>query len=95
RHLASSEARMVVVNLEDLWMDPRPQNVPGTTDKHPNWRRRARHGLERFRDRQDVTTTLSDVDSARKRGRARAPAGPARRTGAKAHRPDVSTAAPG
>ncbi|MFN2590452.1 MAG: 4-alpha-glucanotransferase [Actinomycetota bacterium] len=94
RYLASSEARIVVVNLEDLWLDPRPQNVPGTRE-HPNWRRRARHGLEGFRDRQEVTTTLSDVDSARKRGRARAPARPSRRTSAKPHRPDVSNAAPG
>ena len=29
-HLAASPARMVLVNLEDLWRETEPQNVPGT-----------------------------------------------------------------
>jgi len=35
---------LVLVNLEDLWHERRPQNVPGTHHERPNWRRRARHG---------------------------------------------------
>lgn len=46
--LARSEAGMVIVNLEDLWLEVNPQNVPGTGPRqHPNWRRRARYALER------------------------------------------------
>lgn len=45
--LARSEAGMVIVNLEDLWLEPHPQNVPGTGPRErSNWRRRARHRLE-------------------------------------------------
>ena len=45
--LAESPARRVIVNLEDLWLETQPQNIPGTIDKqHPNWRRRSRYTLE-------------------------------------------------
>jgi 4-alpha-glucanotransferase len=45
-HLAGTDVRAVLVNLEDLWGETRPQNVPGTGDEEPNWRRWARLGLE-------------------------------------------------
>jgi len=44
--LAAGRAHIVLVNLEDLWLEKAPQNVPGTTDEYPNWRRKARFGLE-------------------------------------------------
>jgi 4-alpha-glucanotransferase len=37
---ARSHAPITLVNLEDLWGETRPQNVPGTLDEYPNWRRR-------------------------------------------------------
>lgn len=37
--LAASPARDVLITLEDLWLEPRPQNVPGTGPERPNWRR--------------------------------------------------------
>jgi 4-alpha-glucanotransferase len=43
--LAASPARYVLVTLEDLWLEDRPQNVPGTSDERPNWQRRARRSL--------------------------------------------------
>jgi 4-alpha-glucanotransferase len=67
-HLAAGEAEMVVVNLEDLWLEVRPQNVPGTTDQYPNWRRPARYPFERFRQMRRVTGTLKRIDGLRKRG---------------------------
>lgn len=68
RLLAETEASLVVVNLEDLWLETEPHNVPGTTQEHPNWRRRARHRLEAFRSMPEVAGTLREVDAAR-RGR--------------------------
>jgi 4-alpha-glucanotransferase len=44
RLLLESEADLVAVNLEDLWLEEEPQNVPGRVDR-PNWRRKLRHGL--------------------------------------------------
>ena len=65
-YIASSPARMVVLNLEDLWLEAEPQNVPGTTDEHPNWRRRARLAYEAFRSSPEVAGTLQRVDRMRK-----------------------------
>jgi 4-alpha-glucanotransferase len=67
-HLAAGESRIVLVNLEDLWLEERPQNVPGTTDEYPNWRRPARHSFERFRQMRRVTGTLRHIDELRKWG---------------------------
>jgi 4-alpha-glucanotransferase len=44
--LARSRVRCLLVNLEDMWWEREPQNVPGTGAERPNWRRRARHGVE-------------------------------------------------
>jgi 4-alpha-glucanotransferase len=44
--LKESRARAVLVNLEDLWQETEPQNVPGTADERPNWRRKLRYSLD-------------------------------------------------
>jgi 4-alpha-glucanotransferase len=41
RWLAAEPAGLVLVSLEDLWLETQPQNVPGTGQERPNWRRRA------------------------------------------------------
>ena len=57
--LARSAAGAVIVNLEDLWLETRQQNVPGTgPGQYPNWRRRARYDLERFQRLPAVAATL-------------------------------------
>lgn len=38
--LGASEAGIVTVSLDDLFGVREPQNVPGTADERPNWRRR-------------------------------------------------------
>lgn len=48
RRLARGPSPLVLVNLEDLWQELRPHNVPGTHHERPNWRRRALHGPEDF-----------------------------------------------
>jgi 4-alpha-glucanotransferase len=67
-HLAASPARMVLVSLEDLWREPEPQNVPGTTTEKPNWRRKARLSFEEFSKQPEVVEALRRVDELR-RGR--------------------------
>ena len=57
--LARSAASVVIVNLEDLWLEPRPQNVPGTGPaEYPNWRRRARYRLEALKKLPEVVQGL-------------------------------------
>ncbi len=58
---------MVVVNLEDLWLETYPQNVPGTSHERPNWRRKARFGLEKFTQMQSVVDTLQMINTLRNR----------------------------
>jgi 4-alpha-glucanotransferase len=43
--LASSRARFFLLNIEDLWLETEPQNVPGTGEERINWRRKLRYGL--------------------------------------------------
>ncbi|HEU5393586.1 MAG TPA: 4-alpha-glucanotransferase, partial [Candidatus Methylomirabilis sp.] len=64
--LAASAARIVMVNLEDLWLEAEPQNTPGTRDERPNWRRRARYSLEAIRQLPQVLDALREVDRGRK-----------------------------
>ena len=65
--LAGTHAAMVLVNLEDLWLERSPQNVPGTHRELPNWRRRARLSFETFREMPEVLRILERVNDARRR----------------------------
>jgi 4-alpha-glucanotransferase len=66
RELAAGEARMVLVNLEDLWLEEKPQNTPGTVDERPNWRRRARYDLNALKALPEVEGVLQEIDAIRK-----------------------------
>jgi 4-alpha-glucanotransferase len=68
RYLGDSPASMVLVNLEDLWLETEQQNVPGTVEEHPNWRRKARYDLDAFTRMPRVTDALRELDLLRKRG---------------------------
>jgi 4-alpha-glucanotransferase len=57
---------MVLVNLEDLWQETEPQNVPGTHTERPNWLRKARFSFEEFSTRADVVEPLKRVDELRR-----------------------------
>lgn len=69
--LAASRARIVIVNLEDLWFERRRQNVPGTGFERPNWRRKARYALETFSRRNRILEMLREVNRMRRERRAR------------------------
>jgi 4-alpha-glucanotransferase len=76
--LGASPSKVVLVNLEDLWAERRPQNVPGTTtDQRPNWRERARYSLEEMRALPSVRRDLRALDAARRAAREESPAAPA------------------
>ena len=63
-YLAAQPGEFLQINLEDLWLEAAPQNVPGTWLERPNWQRRARFSLEELRHRptiSDFLRTLSDI----------------------------------
>ncbi len=49
RFVIHTPARLVMVSQEDLFLDPRRQNVPGTTDERPNWVTKMRYTVEELR----------------------------------------------
>jgi 4-alpha-glucanotransferase len=57
----------VLVTLEDLWLERRGHNVPGTHAERPNWRRKARYTLEEFTHMPEVLDALSQVEALRHR----------------------------
>jgi 4-alpha-glucanotransferase len=65
--LSDSSANIVLVNLEDLWEETLPQNVPATGAERPNWRRRVRPGLEQIRKMTAIAEVLSNVFAQRSR----------------------------
>lgn len=46
RYLARSRARLMLVQIEDVTGEIEQANLPGTTDAHPNWRRRLGRSIE-------------------------------------------------
>jgi 4-alpha-glucanotransferase len=56
---------VLLVNLEDLWLETKAQNVPGTLDEHPNWQHKARYRLERIDTDKDFRATIGAVDGLR------------------------------
>lgn len=69
--LAASPARLLMVDLEDLWSETEPQNRPGTGAGAGNFLRRARHTLEKIRSDPDSTEVLRQVSRLRRPGAAR------------------------
>jgi 4-alpha-glucanotransferase len=56
--LAQSNAEIVLVNLEDLWGETRPQNIPGISEGYPNWQRTASRTLEQMMRQRGVADIL-------------------------------------
>jgi 4-alpha-glucanotransferase len=68
QHLAAGPAQVLMVTLEDLWLEHEPQNVPGTGDDWQNWRRTARFSFEEFSSNRDVLDALRAINRARQTG---------------------------
>jgi 4-alpha-glucanotransferase len=66
--LAASNAEFLLINLEDLWLEELPQNVPGTYEERPNWRRKEKQSLTTIRRDPAILDTLKFVDQVRRQG---------------------------
>jgi 4-alpha-glucanotransferase len=69
QELAASDARGLLVNLEDVWWERERQNIPGTTTEHPNWRRRARHGVDELEQVPGLAQRMARIAGLRRGGR--------------------------
>jgi 4-alpha-glucanotransferase len=61
--LAASPAALVSVQLDDVFGELEAQNLPGTIDAHPNWRRRLNVPVEKMAD-HPALQRVSDVMNA-------------------------------
>jgi 4-alpha-glucanotransferase len=64
-YLAISRAQLLLINMEDLWLETHTQNIPSTTTEHPNWRWKARFSLETFCQTPQITTILREINRLR------------------------------
>jgi 4-alpha-glucanotransferase len=55
---AAGAAEVVLVNLEDLWLEPDPQNVPGVVEGYPSWRRKAAKSLEQIETGKSIAEVV-------------------------------------
>lgn len=53
--LLSTPSRLVVINQEDLFLDTRQQNLPGTTWENPNWVTKMRYSVEELQANPEAT----------------------------------------
>ena len=65
RWLAASSTETLLVNLEDLWLEQRRQNTPGTTGPR-NWRRKARLSLEEICQSRALRKILRELNRLRR-----------------------------
>ena len=63
--LGRSDAPVVLANVEDLWGEIRPHNVPGTGQERPNWRRRAARPLEDILGEAGASAVWTRLKAAR------------------------------
>jgi 4-alpha-glucanotransferase len=63
--LGRTPAQVVMVTLEDLWLEDQPQNVPGTHHERPNWRRRFSRTLDDAFSSESVVAVLEAIQKAR------------------------------
>jgi 4-alpha-glucanotransferase len=61
--LAASDAEIVLINLEDLWGETEPQNVPGVPER--SWRHKLRMSLEDAQADGTIRRVLTNVAEAR------------------------------
>jgi 4-alpha-glucanotransferase len=65
RHLGSSDARWLLLNLEDLWLETGSQNTPGTSTERVNWRRKLRFSLEQLIGKPEWLAILRNLRESR------------------------------
>ena len=66
-YVASTPCELAIVPAEDLLGQTEQPNLPGTTNEHPNWRRRLPADAEDMFDAPDVRARVDRLNQARRR----------------------------
>jgi 4-alpha-glucanotransferase len=65
-HLGLAASTLALLPIEDALANAEQPNLPGTTDEHPNWRRRLPADAAALFARPDVAARLAALNAARK-----------------------------
>jgi 4-alpha-glucanotransferase len=65
--LARSRARLMLVQLDDVAGETEQANLPGTSDQHPNWRRRLSVRLDQLLDSNEMRRVAALLGEERRR----------------------------
>ncbi|WP_121118750.1 4-alpha-glucanotransferase [Croceibacterium ferulae] len=65
-HIGTASGELVILPLEDLIGLEEQPNLPGTTDEHPNWRRRLPASVPELLARPQIATRARRIGEARK-----------------------------
>ena len=69
-YLGHSQARLMLVQIEDVAGESEQANLPGTTDDHPNWRRRLSRQIEDLVAGPEMARIAAVVNAARRQAAA-------------------------
>lgn len=64
---AKSPAALQLINIEDLWNETNPQNIPNAA-KAPNWQRKLHYSLEQIKQMSTISEQLDAIHQQRKGG---------------------------
>ncbi len=67
-YLAQSEAALLEVRLEEIFGWAQQQNLPGTREEHPNWRRKLPLTLNQMRQAPETTRLAARLNRYRGKG---------------------------
>jgi 4-alpha-glucanotransferase len=66
--IARSPARFAIINMEDLWREEMPQNIPGTTNEYPDWRRKFKYPVSMWGNLERAQNSFHILRQARGAG---------------------------
>jgi 4-alpha-glucanotransferase len=65
--LATSPAQLLLINVEDLWMETKPQNIPGTSFENPNWKHKLKHRTDDWTNNPDIHNFCRSLTQLRRK----------------------------
>ncbi|HTK84570.1 MAG TPA: 4-alpha-glucanotransferase [Patescibacteria group bacterium] len=66
--IARSPARFAIINVEDLWSEEMPQNIPGTSNEYPDWRRKFKYPVSMWGNLERAQASFRILRQARGAG---------------------------
>jgi 4-alpha-glucanotransferase len=66
--LQQCRSQFLLISLEDLLLETKPQNIPISGAAYPNWRRRIRKSFDQWRRDRYLCATINSISQFRRKG---------------------------